>query len=54
MKYCLDTNTLIYFFKGLGDVSNRLLATGPRDATCAIESLIEGTTDSGGCVTLGA
>jgi tRNA(fMet)-specific endonuclease VapC len=29
MKYCLDTNTLIYFFKGLGDVSNRLLATPP-------------------------
>jgi tRNA(fMet)-specific endonuclease VapC len=29
MKYCLDTNTLIYFFKGLGDVSNRLLAMPP-------------------------
>ena len=29
MKYCLDTNTLIYFFKGLGDVSNRLLETPP-------------------------
>ena len=29
MKYCLDTNTLIYFFKGLGNVSNRLLATPP-------------------------
>lgn len=29
MKYCLDTNTLIYFFKGRGDVSNRLLATAP-------------------------
>jgi tRNA(fMet)-specific endonuclease VapC len=29
MKYCLDTNTLIYFFKGLGDVSNRLLGTPP-------------------------
>jgi tRNA(fMet)-specific endonuclease VapC len=29
MKYCLDTNTLIYFFKGQGDVSNRLLATPP-------------------------
>ena len=29
MKYCLDTNTLIYFFKGLGDVSNRLLTTPP-------------------------
>jgi tRNA(fMet)-specific endonuclease VapC len=31
MKYCLDTNTLIYFFKGQGDVSNRLLATPPRE-----------------------
>jgi len=29
MKYCLDTNTLIYFFKGMGNVSNRLLATPP-------------------------
>ena len=29
MKYCLDTNTLIYFFKGLGNVSKRLLATPP-------------------------
>ena len=29
MKYCLDTNTLIYFFKGQGDVSNRLLAAAP-------------------------
>ena len=29
MKYCLDTNTLIYFFKGLGNVSNRLLAAPP-------------------------
>lgn len=29
MKYCLDTNTLIYFFKGLGAVSDRLLTTAP-------------------------
>ena len=29
MRYCLDTNTLIYFFKGLGNVSNRLLAIPP-------------------------
>jgi tRNA(fMet)-specific endonuclease VapC len=29
MRYCLDTNTLIYFFKGLGKVSKRLLATPP-------------------------
>jgi tRNA(fMet)-specific endonuclease VapC len=27
--YVLDTNTLIYFFKGLGDVSKRLLAVPP-------------------------
>jgi tRNA(fMet)-specific endonuclease VapC len=26
MKYVLDTNTLIYFFKGLGDVSKHMLA----------------------------
>jgi len=29
MKYCLDTNTLIYFFKGQGNVSKRLLDTPP-------------------------
>ena len=29
MKYVLDTNTLIYFFKGLGNVSDHLLATPP-------------------------
>ena len=29
MKYCLDTNTLIYFFKGQGNVSMRLLDTPP-------------------------
>ena len=28
--YVLDTNTLIYFFKGLGDVSTRLLAVPPK------------------------
>ena len=27
----LDTNTLIYFFKGMGAVSDHLLATPPRD-----------------------
>ena len=31
MKYVLDTNTLIYFFKGLGNVSNRLLETPPNE-----------------------
>ncbi|WP_018935888.1 type II toxin-antitoxin system VapC family toxin [Thioalkalivibrio sp. ALJ24] len=31
MKYALDTNTLIYFFKGQGKVAQRLLATAPGD-----------------------
>lgn len=29
--YVLDTNTLIYFFKGIGRVGERLLATPPKD-----------------------
>ncbi|MDT8398493.1 MAG: type II toxin-antitoxin system VapC family toxin [Pseudomonadales bacterium] len=29
--YVLDTNILIYFFTGLGDVSQRLLAVSPKD-----------------------
>jgi tRNA(fMet)-specific endonuclease VapC len=29
--YVLDTNTLIYFFKGMGHVSHRLLNTSPSD-----------------------
>lgn len=28
--YALDTNTLIYFFKGIGNVSNRLLSEPPK------------------------
>ncbi|WP_019628309.1 type II toxin-antitoxin system VapC family toxin [Thioalkalivibrio sp. AKL10] len=31
MKYALDTNTLIYFFKGHGKVAENLLATAPSD-----------------------
>ncbi len=31
MKYVLDTNTLIYFFKGLGNVSDRLLSIPPAE-----------------------
>ena len=31
MKYVLDTNILINFFKGLGNVSDRLLSTSPSD-----------------------
>ncbi|MEE4376277.1 MAG: type II toxin-antitoxin system VapC family toxin [Candidatus Competibacteraceae bacterium] len=30
MMYLLDTNTLIYFFKGFGKVSERLLAKPPK------------------------
>ncbi len=29
--YLLDTNTLIYFFKGIGEVENNLFARSPRD-----------------------
>ena len=29
--YVLDTNTLIYFFKGIGGVADRLLATPPSE-----------------------
>ena len=29
--YILDTNTLIYFFKGMGNVPSRLLTTSPKD-----------------------
>lgn len=29
--FALDTNTLIYFFKGAGEVAGRLLACGPAD-----------------------
>lgn len=31
MKYALDTNTLIYFFKGMGDIAPKLLAQAPGD-----------------------
>ena len=31
MKYVLDTNTLIYFFKGFGNVSDRLLSIPPAE-----------------------
>jgi len=36
--YVLDTNTLIYFFKGMGNVSDRLLARSPREI--AIPSIV--------------
>jgi tRNA(fMet)-specific endonuclease VapC len=31
MTYALDTNSVIYFFKGMGQVSARLLSTPPRE-----------------------
>ncbi len=31
MIYVLDTNTLIYFFRGMGSVPAKLLATPPRE-----------------------
>ena len=33
MRYALDTNTLIYFFKGHGEVARHLLATAPANVT---------------------
>jgi tRNA(fMet)-specific endonuclease VapC len=41
MKYCLDTNTLIYYFKGLGNVSMRLLANSPADVAVSAIVLFE-------------
>jgi tRNA(fMet)-specific endonuclease VapC len=31
MKYVLDTNTLIYFFKGIGNIQSRLLNLPPNE-----------------------
>jgi len=36
--YVLDTNTLIYFFKGMGNVPNKLLKVSPKDI--AIPSVV--------------
>lgn len=36
--YVLDTNTLIYFFKGMGNVNRRLLSVSPKDI--AIPSVV--------------
>lgn len=38
MSYVLATNTLIYFFKGLSNVAERLLTTSPADI--AIPSIV--------------
>ena len=39
--FLLDTNTLIYFFKGQGRVAERLLATSPRDIAIPAIALFE-------------
>jgi len=39
--YVLDTNTLIYFFKGLGNVAPRLLQTPPKDVAVSAIVLYE-------------
>lgn len=39
--YALDTNTLIYFFKGMGHVAEKLLATAPRDIAIPAVVLFE-------------
>ncbi|MFL6202474.1 MAG: type II toxin-antitoxin system VapC family toxin [Thermoanaerobaculia bacterium] len=31
MMYALDTNSVVYFFKGMGRVAERLLSTPPRE-----------------------
>ena len=36
--YVLDTNTLIYFFKGVGNVASKLLAISPKEI--AIPSIV--------------
>ena len=38
MKYVLDTNTLIYFFKGEGRVAQHLLAIPPKEAQASRNS----------------
>ncbi len=41
MKYVLDTNTLIYFFKGLGDVSKNMLDQPPSEIAIPTVVLFE-------------
>jgi tRNA(fMet)-specific endonuclease VapC len=41
MRYVLDTNTLIYFFKGLGDVSKHMLAQSPSELAIPAVVLFE-------------
>jgi tRNA(fMet)-specific endonuclease VapC len=37
MKYVLDTNTLIYFFKGIGNIQSRLLNLPPNEIGVELE-----------------
>jgi tRNA(fMet)-specific endonuclease VapC len=39
--YLLDTNTLIYFFKGMGNVANILLSKSPKDIIIPAIALYE-------------
>lgn len=39
--YLLDTNTLIYFFKGLGNVAETLLSKSPKDISLPSFALYE-------------
>ena len=41
MRYVLDTNTLIYFFKGLGNVSKHMLAQSPSELAIPTVVLFE-------------
>jgi tRNA(fMet)-specific endonuclease VapC len=41
MRYVLDTNTLINFFKGLGDVSKHMLAQSPSELAIPTVVLFE-------------
>ena len=41
MTYALDTNTLIYFFKGLGRVADHLLARPPTDIAVPVVVVYE-------------
>jgi len=41
MRYVLDTNTLIYFFKGLGDVSKHMLEQSPSELAIPTVVLFE-------------
>src|SRR5271166_719593 len=41
VMYLLDTNTLIYFFKGMGRVAERLLSTAPAETAVSAISVYE-------------